>query len=310
MSHCCAVKTQSPHTLLKDVSSMCLRAKDHLEDTRWRSSRASAPQRKTSPAAQRTGGRRGVATRKATGDPATHGGAAVPRCKRSSVWVRVTTASKKARRTGAVPLHLGGGLLSKACQPPSPRATGLLLGFDTLLLVSKTCSRRLAFEAMWRTSRWVTSQRLASAAVAVLIIHFFPSPVVGCEGNSGTGPNFRFTAPRPRNDAHFLSGAEKCCVAVLSAYFRVSRFRFRPARWGVSQIPVSHEWPQVGSGVIRTSQAVRGSETDRCTLDISLVSQSHRQVRVVLVRVLGSRRPVLFLGPLPFYHCFFPSHPQ
>ena len=36
-------------------------------------------------------------------------------------------------------------------------------------------------------------------------------------------------------DAHFLSGAEKCCVSPLSANFRVFGFRSRPARGGVSR---------------------------------------------------------------------------
>ena len=58
-------------------------------------------------------------------DPATHGGADDPRCKKSSVWARSTAASKKAGRTGAVYLFLyaasnGRWLLSKARPLPSP----------------------------------------------------------------------------------------------------------------------------------------------------------------------------------------------
>ena len=45
-------------------------------------------------------------------------------------------------------------------------------------------------------------------------------------------------------DAHFLSGAEKCCVSLLSAHFRFFGFCSRPARRGVSraQFSVSRKW--------------------------------------------------------------------
>ena len=49
--------------------------KTTLRAPRWRSSRASAPHKKTSPAAQRNGGHRRVVTRKTTGDLATRRGA-------------------------------------------------------------------------------------------------------------------------------------------------------------------------------------------------------------------------------------------
>ena len=62
----CAIMSQSLYMLLRDVFSMW-RAERPPEDTRWRLSRGTATRRKT----QRTGGHRGVATRKATGDPAT-----------------------------------------------------------------------------------------------------------------------------------------------------------------------------------------------------------------------------------------------
>ena len=45
-------------------------------------------------------------------------------------------------------------------------------------------------------------------------------------------------------DAHFLSGAEKCCVFLLVAHFHVFGFRSRPARRSVSpaQFSVSRKW--------------------------------------------------------------------
>ena len=62
--------------------------------------------------------------RQHSGLAATHGGAGDQECVVSSVWVRVTATSKKARRTGAVLLHLyaasyGQRLLRKACHLPS-----------------------------------------------------------------------------------------------------------------------------------------------------------------------------------------------
>ena len=60
---------------------MSLRAKDHLEGTKVAAFPSlCAPREKSRPAAQRSGGHQGVATRKATGDPAPHGGAGDPRC--------------------------------------------------------------------------------------------------------------------------------------------------------------------------------------------------------------------------------------
>ena len=61
------------------VSSMCLRAKDHFEGTKVAVfPKPLRPTRKTSRAAQRTGGHRRVATRKTTGVLATRRGAGDP----------------------------------------------------------------------------------------------------------------------------------------------------------------------------------------------------------------------------------------
>ena len=114
--------------LFRDVPSMCLRAKRRPEDTRGRPSRGTAPKRKTSAAAQRTGGHREVATRKATGDTATTEERATQRARESSMW-----------RTGAVFLHLyaasyGRWLLSKAPTAQPSRVTCLLQGFGLSLL--------------------------------------------------------------------------------------------------------------------------------------------------------------------------------
>ena len=58
-----------------------------LRAPRWRSSRGTAPNRKSRPAAQRTGGHRGVATRKTTGDLTTRRGAGDP--VRRAEWMTV-----------------------------------------------------------------------------------------------------------------------------------------------------------------------------------------------------------------------------
>ena len=89
----------------RGLSSWCLRAspkstsahqcpacafgqKTTLRAPRWRSSRASAPTRKTSQAAQRTGGHRRVATRETTGDLATRRGAGDPETR--AEWMKVS----------------------------------------------------------------------------------------------------------------------------------------------------------------------------------------------------------------------------
>ena len=126
ISHCCAVVTQSPHTLLKGRIHACACGqKTTLRAPRWRPSRASAPHKKTRPAAQRSGGHRGVATRKVTGDLATHGGAGDPASEKEQCVGTCDRGLEKARRTGAVELLryaacYGLWLLSKARPPPSP----------------------------------------------------------------------------------------------------------------------------------------------------------------------------------------------
>ena len=68
----------SPHQSAK-VSSLCLRAKDHLEGTKVAVfPRYCAPQ-KVQTGSAAAGGHRGVATRKATGDLTTHAGGMRPR---------------------------------------------------------------------------------------------------------------------------------------------------------------------------------------------------------------------------------------
>ena len=88
---------------------MSLRAKDHLEGTKVAAfPRYCAPQ-KVQTGSAAAGGHQGVATRKATGDPATHGGAGDPRAReKSSVWVRVATALEEGtahRRCVTPPLR-------------------------------------------------------------------------------------------------------------------------------------------------------------------------------------------------------------
>ena len=62
--------------------------KTTLRAPRWRSSRASAPRKKSSLAAQRTGGHRRVATRKTPGDLSTRRGASDP--ERRAEWMTVS----------------------------------------------------------------------------------------------------------------------------------------------------------------------------------------------------------------------------
>ena len=66
----CAIVVQTPTYCSETCPSLCLRAKDHLRTPKWRPSRGTAPHKKTSPAAQRTGRHRRVATReRASGTP-------------------------------------------------------------------------------------------------------------------------------------------------------------------------------------------------------------------------------------------------
>ena len=103
MSFCCAVMTQSPHTLLKRRVQHVPVGKDHLEDTKVAAFPSLCAPRER-PVRQRSGlaatkewrpGRR-----RATWLPTEEQG--TQRARKSSVWVRATVASKKARRTGAV----------------------------------------------------------------------------------------------------------------------------------------------------------------------------------------------------------------
>ena len=67
-----AMALQSP-PVCQGVQQVPAGKKTTLRAPRWRSSRGTAPHRKTSPAAQRTVGHRRVATRKTTGDLTTAG---------------------------------------------------------------------------------------------------------------------------------------------------------------------------------------------------------------------------------------------
>ena len=81
------LRVTSEPTSAHPCLSVCLRAKRPPEDTRWRSSRGTAPHKKSSLAAQRTGGHRRVTTRKTTGDLATRRGAGDP--ERRAEWMTV-----------------------------------------------------------------------------------------------------------------------------------------------------------------------------------------------------------------------------
>ena len=80
------------------LSMMCRRAKDHLRTPGGGLPEPLRSARKTSPAAQRSGGHRRVATRKATGDLATRRGAGDP--ERRAEWTTVLTPAKWKTTSG------------------------------------------------------------------------------------------------------------------------------------------------------------------------------------------------------------------
>ena len=83
----CGHDSVSPRTAQETSPACACGQKTTLRAPRRRPSRASAPHRKSSPAAQRTGGHRRVATRKATGDLTTRRGAVDP--VRRAEWMAV-----------------------------------------------------------------------------------------------------------------------------------------------------------------------------------------------------------------------------
>ena len=87
---------------------MCLRAKDHLEGTKVAAfPRYCAPQ-KVQTGSAAAGGHKGVATRKATGDPATHGGAGDPTSEKEQdvgTCDRDLEEGAAHRRCGTTPLR-------------------------------------------------------------------------------------------------------------------------------------------------------------------------------------------------------------
>ena len=107
----------SPHQSAK-VSSLCLRAKDHLEGTKvavfWR---YCAPQ-KVQTGSAAAGGHRGVATRKATGDLTTRAGGRRPRGGR---WWDTDEATREEGpvQASAVVLHDDTGRGSRVRLPPA-----------------------------------------------------------------------------------------------------------------------------------------------------------------------------------------------
>ena len=64
---------------------MSLRAKDHLEGTKVAAFPRYCAPKKVQTGSAAAGGHRGVATRKATGDPATYGGAGDPAREKRAV---------------------------------------------------------------------------------------------------------------------------------------------------------------------------------------------------------------------------------
>ena len=143
------------------MSTPVLAGKRPPEDTRWRPSRASAPHRKSRPAAQRSGGHQGVATRKATGDPATHGGAGDPASVQEQCVGTCDRGLEKARRTGAVELLRYAAWFS-GCGSLAASAPSFLLLVRSSSNHAQWWSRRGVLRDGFPSSRLVgTSQRTA-----------------------------------------------------------------------------------------------------------------------------------------------------
>ena len=171
------------------------------------------------------------------------------------MWVRATVASKKARRTGAVYLHLyaawyGRWLLSKVCHLPSPSGLRdssffcLTCNHSQWLVVENFVMDRLP-EAVARWVQKVVRDCHASQKRRLQSL----LPAYGLQGKCSkqTGFLVRSSSRAQQSDspdAHFLSSAEKCCVSLLSAHFCVFGFCSRSARWGVSQaqFTVTRKW--------------------------------------------------------------------
>ena len=108
------------HRQSAKVSSMCLRAKDHLEDTKVAVfPRYCAPQ-KVQTGSAAAGGHRGVATRKATGDLATRRGAGDPETADGGIRTECTRRGHLSRRSLSNCTNLRAGELSEALPPAQP----------------------------------------------------------------------------------------------------------------------------------------------------------------------------------------------
>ena len=160
--------------LLRDVSSMYLRAKDHLRTPGGGLPEVLRPTAR--PVRQHSGP---AATEEWEGDayPATHGGAGDPRCKRSSARVRATAASKKARGRGVA--GCGRWLLSKARSALS--GYGSPAGLRPLLLVD--------------TSSILKLQERAEGALLLLPILLENLCGWRCVADLGNFRNVRFNLP-------------------------------------------------------------------------------------------------------------------
>ena len=191
-----AMALQAPTNVPKCPACACGQ-KTTLRAPRWRSSRGTAPHRKSRPAAQqlaateewRPGRRR--ATRQPAEERAT---------QRRQMGMRRPEKRGPSRRSLWHSTNLRAGELREALSPASSEVTELLhvLQFRCLP-ASKTSwcvSLRPRSKSTWRTLRWFTCQRLAGAFFATLIIHFFLSPVVGCGETLGPERRFRRLARR------------------------------------------------------------------------------------------------------------------
>ena len=142
----------SPHQSAK-VSSLCLRAKDHLEGTRVAVFLRFCAHEKTSPATQRAGGHRRVA-REDDGRPGYPRGAGVPEPADGGIRTECTRRGHLSRRSLSFSRNLRAGELSEALPPAQPSRFTLSARHDWRHLDATflSATRRLVCEARKESS--------------------------------------------------------------------------------------------------------------------------------------------------------------
>ena len=201
----CGHGSVSPRTAQETCPVCACGQKTTLRTPRWVPLRASAPHRKSRPAAQRSGGHQGEATRKATGDPATHGGAGDKACEQEQCVGTCDRGLKEGpahRRCGTSPLHsLVRAVAAEQGTPTAQplRAMDLLLGLWPLLLALTVVlggelrdgSRLRGCEVLCDQSRRCLCTWRAVSAFSLL------SPPAGCGGKLSNRTEFPDHASSP-----------------------------------------------------------------------------------------------------------------